>query len=349
MKKAFALIPLLMFVVSVSGCIGGGDGFAGLMGTGAQEEKAPNDILKIDNLKVVPSAPVRAGSDFSLSFQINNLNDRESAQNVDYRLYDWGRCDIKDDASGASPTSNEFGQLFPGSTKLVEWKFEAPTNEELGMVSGDCPLRFEVSYGSSAVTSSDAIVVSQDRMDQISRSGESLSVSPSEYQSRGPVKTDIEFPSSQPFLEGSSLPFTVTIGNKGSGEVANLLNKDICIQFKGEGGNVIKESEHCPENVNVGATGQAINEGDLSPDVSEGDGSDSSGDTSGSSSGMCSYPREGGDSEIPFIDKETPPIKCEVETPEIDSPLKTYSVEVSVPSYTYTLYKEKSVEVKLSY
>lgn len=235
MKKIFALIPLLLLVVSVSGCVQGG-GFGGLMGVGVEEKEAPNDVIDKKGTQIIPEPPILAGNPFTLKFYIENLYSAEgtgeSARDVYVELYDWGRCDPQNDK-----TPIEGKGIYPGATRTITWKFDAPDNKKLGYVSGQCPIRYQVRYIYDAHTRADAIAASEERFRQVSRSGESISVSPGETKSRGPIKIDIRFASDQPFREGTTVPFDVIVKDKGSGHIKGreVSKGDLDIQVRGSG------------------------------------------------------------------------------------------------------------------
>lgn len=306
MKRIWITIPLLVLILSISGCVQGGGGLAGLMGAGTEEKKAPASLLSFTDIKVIPTPPVRADSNFDFTVQLKNLDDRETVRNTNFNLYDWGRCTIED-----SPNTN-IGNMFPGSTKILKWEIGTPTNEQLGQMTGECPLRFKVNYNFDASTRAETIVASKEKLRQVSRTGESIKVSPTVTKSRGPIKIDVSFESSQPLRENTTVPFDVVVRNTGGGDV-NRLNND----------NVI------------------INIPNASFDQSwEEDGPCNYPNEGGSSSATESK-------RLPFIDKKTPPIRCTFEPPDQGTtPLKTYVVKVDINGYTYTIYDEKIVKVE---
>lgn len=307
MKKILTLIPLLLLVVSVSGCVQGGGGLAGLMGAGTEEKEAPASLLSFTDIKVIPTPPINADSNFDFTVQLKNLDERETVRNTDFTLYDTGRCGKR-----KSPNT-DIGNMFPGSTKILKWEIGTPDNEELGQMTGECPLRFKVSYNFDANTRAEVIVASKEKLRQVSRTGESIKVSPTVTKSRGPIKIDVSFESSQPLRENTTVPFDVVVRNTGGGDVNRLNNGNVSIKISGK---------------NV----------DFSQSWKE--------------TGPCNYPNEGGSASktqnkrLPFIDKETPPIRCTFKPPTQTAPLKTYVVKVDINGYTYTIYDEKIVKVE---
>lgn len=326
MKKVLALIPALLLVVSISGCTQGGGGLAGinLLQTGGQEKEAPNDVLAKKSSKIVPSPPIPASSQFTLTFYLENqmpskekLGQVQEAKDTQITLYDCGRCKFKENNGWKEKCFKEyFGSeqdIFPGATKIIEWEFKAPSNENLGRMTGECPIRYKVEYGYDASTRADAIVASQRKIEQASRAGESIQVSPTESKGRGPIKIDVRFASNQPFRAEkgapTKIPFSVIVKNKGSGEIAE---------------RKVQKNE-----INIEAPADKVN-------VTN-----------------CKYPQTDTTPYASFIGKETPPIMCEltVEDGAIKdnaAVMKTFTIEADL-NYNYTLNYKETVTVEPTY
>lgn len=214
--KKIELLPILSLslVLLTSGCVEGMN-FGGLFGGFTQEKEAPKDVLVIDGLRVIPKEPISATSEFTISFYVRNIDEHEEATNVIAYVYDWGRC--KPIGVNTANNPKALGSVYPGSTEVVEWKFRAPSNEDLGNMRGKCPISFVIKYNFQAYTRVDTIVVSKQKLREVSRSGEKISVSPTMVKSRGPIKLDIDYGTPQPFTSGTEVPFTLRIINKGSG------------------------------------------------------------------------------------------------------------------------------------
>ncbi|MFB6088555.1 MAG: hypothetical protein ABEK36_02125 [Candidatus Aenigmatarchaeota archaeon] len=227
MKKVEILAALsLSLILLTSGCVDG-MGFGGLFGGFSEEKEAPKDVLVIENLKTIPGQPVSAGSQFTVSFSVRNIDEHEEAKNVRAYVYDWGRCS----PAGANKPGNpkQIGSIYPGSTEIVEWTFQAPENENLGNMEGKCPISFVIKYDFNAYTRADMVVVSKQKLREASRSGQSISASPSIVKSRGPIKLDLEFATPQPFTSQTTVPFTLRVTDKGSGSIPNIRTSELQI------------------------------------------------------------------------------------------------------------------------
>ncbi|RLJ02156.1 MAG: hypothetical protein DRP11_03360 [Candidatus Aenigmatarchaeota archaeon] len=195
-----------------------------------EEEKKIPEIIVIENLKVSPSPPIQAStpdfdSEFSISFNIVNKDQEKEVDSLNVYAYDWGRCIPVDVATEGVPY--RMNKMFPGETKSIEWKFKAPTNEELGKVPRTCPIKFLVKYSYRAVALHDAVVA---------KDPESHQVSPNFSPANGPISIDIDFGSEQPFKSGTRVPFNVVFRNTGEGDIKEVPAGNIEISVEGLGG-----------------------------------------------------------------------------------------------------------------
>lgn len=316
MNSKFISIIAVISIIAISGCVEV-PGLDFLWGGFTREKEAPKDVLVVKNLKVVPSEPVPADSKFNFGFYVENIAERKEAKNVEIFAYDWGRCEPKN----VNTRTNKKGpiKIYPGSTEVVKWEFKSPSNKELGYLSGKCPIRFLVNYEFDAFTQAEAMVVSQKRLEEASRAGEQITVSPEEVKGRGPIKIDIEFGTRQPFPEGSNIPFVVRIRDKGSGLLTSLDKNRLDIKLVGTRFGEVQ----CRES--KGSFLENILGGQC----------------------RCRIPEtEGG---IPIIRKESPPISCSFKIGEGITGIKTYTIKASIDKYKYPLHKEKIVRINPIY
>ena len=315
MKKAFVLVAMVSLVLFVSGCVEG-TGFGEWMGVGAEEREEPDDVLSIDNERVSPST-VNEGDIFEFSFELSNLFERESAENVDVRLYDSGRCDNETDRNPIDGDS-----IFEGATRVVEWEFQAP--EDIS-VTRTCDLHYDVKYDFDAHTTSDFYIMGED----VSRDDEVAQVSPSVGKARGPLKIDISFSGEQPFRNGTTIPFQIVLKNAGDGKLDDLNPEDVNITL-----------DYGDEDHELGVD-EYLDEDDGWEDEKTG----------------CIQPMGEADedeeyADFRFIDSQTPPISCRL-YPDDDQgysdnftePLSSFSVDVDVEDYRYTLQGSRSVTI----
>lgn len=306
MKRVFVFAAAVLLVLAVSGCV---EGAGGLMGMGAEEEDEPDDVLVVRNELVEPT--VRAEETFEFSFELANLFEFEPATNTKAVLYDTGRCDLDDDKE------QNLDSILEGSTRVVEWELDAPNNQQLGDMTGVCPLKYYVEYDFHAHTRADLYVLDDD----YSRDDEVAQVSPGIRRGRGPLKIDVDFGGRQPFRQGSTIPFQVTLRNVGEGDV---------------------DGEISPVDINI-----TIDYGDHIDEL----GSDNYEDGDWEDIGTgCKQPMEESTKGLPFIDGSTPPISCRIYEEEyseyFSTPISSFQIDVDIDEYRYTLYGENSVTVE---
>lgn len=319
---AVLVVLLLAPVVFVSGCVEGGT-FQSLFGslTGQQEKVvAPNDVLLIENVQVIPNPPITADSTFSVAFQVVNKGTTQEgsmeARGVDVFCYDWGRCHPSDPMEGVvvyAPTFNASPKtIYPGGAELVEFTFRAPTNTELGRMEGNCPIRYKVFYNFDAMTTSDIAIVSRNRLVDAHRAGETLSVTPVQTQSRGPIKISVDFETNQPVDEMLVVPVIIKIYDRGSGMYDKVNQSKLEIIFPPDF-DIIS----CNPTTWMAVSGNTV--------------INSKGD-------------------IPLIKGESSPIRCDLKLRQgfVDD-IKTYNVVARIMGYKYPLYGEKIVDIKPTY
>ncbi|RLJ02154.1 MAG: hypothetical protein DRP11_03350, partial [Candidatus Aenigmatarchaeota archaeon] len=223
---------LIILVLLVGGCVGGEN----LLLQGFQQEISyPSDVITVTDIKVIPDPPITAGDSFTLTFYVNNQDETYEVEGVNVKLYDTGLC------TGGSDES--IGTIFPMGTRTVKWNLQAPSNDKTGGLPVECPIRFGVEYTFDSSTVADVVVASRTHIEEMSRAGESIDVSPKETRSRGPLKIDVEFLNSQPFVSGTTVPFTITVINEGSGTFTGFPpdHMDITVD-----GSSIKNDCHFP-------------------------------------------------------------------------------------------------------
>ncbi|UCG95615.1 MAG: hypothetical protein JSV92_01025 [archaeon] len=311
-------VLFLVLVIFVSGCAEGGD-LQSIFSALSEEQEvvvAPKDALVIEDLRTIPDPPINADSDFTLTFQVVNIGETtegsKEAKNVEVTVYDSGRCNIKSPKTAFSELD-----IYPGGgSELAEWDFTAPDNKKLGYMEGKCSIRFVVRYKYDAHTTSDISIISTERLNQASRTGETLTISPSQVQSRGPIKIRLDFEVTQPVDEKLTIPLIIKVYDQGSGMYDKVLpSTPLVIEFP-PGLKVL----NCTPTNRISLTG-----------------SSSGGYTATSVS------------EISLIKGETPPIRCDLEVDEDINDIKTYFIKAKILNYEYPLYGEKSVTIIPTY
>jgi hypothetical protein len=324
MKK---LILILMLALLVSGCTGMPD-FSSLFGGGQKVKEMPEDVIAIQNLNVLPPSSIYSGDQFSVSFDLVNLDENDNVA-VGYRLLDWGLCSLNTSLGGfCSPGSlgcnaydesecaghtgchwDFYGETFPsfvpGQTEFVEWTLDTPSDEQMGYLSVKCPIRFIVGYNYKAVSEVEVDVITDERYDYLKQSGEFTTFTPTLTVGRGPVKIYMELGASLPARTGRTVPVYVTVEDKGSG----LLEDIPLYKLKVEAPGFSKPD--CGERFNCSANECTNNQ------------------------------------TLIMISRKSPTIKCSFTTPTGIDLEQTYFVDASM-DYYYSIIEETSIEVKPS-
>jgi len=308
----------LALIVFVSGCVEG-QGLQSLFGSFGETKTAPSDVLLVDSMSVVPNPPITANSNFTIMFQVKNVGSAEEgtkeAKNVEVNLYDWGECKPTDTIISGIGGSvvNDLNTIYPGGAEIVEWDFKAPTNQELGNMEGTCPIRFKVNYDYSAYTTSDLVLVSEKRLKQAAKSGETLTANPLQTQSRGPLKITIDVQADQPVRSDLTIPVIISVKDTGSGlyqYVPNDTDKSLIVKF--------------PKDFDVSCdkmkeTGQDNNKVIFKNNV-----------------------------KLDLIKGKSVPVRCDLTFNGNIEDMKTFNI-IAEMNYTYPLYGDLEVRVKPTY
>lgn len=234
MKKIILLISILF----ISGCVGMPDFFSGLTGTQKSKVKEqPLDVITVQNINTLPKPPINTGDQFSISFEVTNLEEEREVEEVSYSLLDTGLCE----RSAGDDVSKSFTppSFLPKQDEFVEWTFWTPTAEDLVHINSKCPVRFKVSYSFDAISEMEVDVISKAKYDQLQQSGEFQTFVPTLSLGRGPLRIILEFGASQPIKTDTTLPIYVTVEDKGTGLYATIpdgaLNLTVPAGFSLEG------------------------------------------------------------------------------------------------------------------
>ena len=309
MKK---LIFSLITIVIISGCVGIPDIFKGIIpGQKTQVTELPPDLLVIQNINTLPTPPVNAGDQFTVSFEINNQDEIRGIQgDVKVQLFDYGLC--KPIATSFTPpdgwteSSGMYTKTFNGfdplQTELIEWTFTAPNSNEIAYLSTKCPIRFKITYSSSAASQVDVDVINATRLKELQRTGQTPTYTPNQTVGRGPLKIYFDFGASFPVKSGGILPIYISIEDKGSGLISggDLPAKSLQLNAAG----FTRISDQC-EKFNSDLTNNGT---------------------------------------ITMIRKKSIPLKCSFTTPTVDIE-KTYLISATL-SYSYSITQEVNVQVK---
>lgn len=80
-------------VVFVSACVQQFSGFQGLMKLYSPEvSESPTDLIAIQNFNLIPPSPISAENDFTISFELKNIDPSKEVKSVDVCVYDTGMC-----------------------------------------------------------------------------------------------------------------------------------------------------------------------------------------------------------------------------------------------------------------
>jgi hypothetical protein len=242
MKK---IISMLVLVLLVSGCVE--TDLFGLSSSKAEVKEQPPDVISIQNINILPTPPIIAGDQFSISFELSNLEEEKDVD-VGYRLMDDGLCNLVSSTGGfcsggsscyslsrescSAPCfwdlrGDVFPEFVPGRVEFVEWTFNTPSNEEIGYLRTTCPIRFIIGYEFTAISEIEANVITEQRYQQLQQSGEFTTFTPTINVERGPIKIYMEFGASLPIRASTSLnqrvlPVYVTVQDKGTGLLSEI-------------------------------------------------------------------------------------------------------------------------------
>lgn len=313
MKKILALSIAL--VVLFSGCVGF-EGFK--FGVDGQTKELPSDLVVFRNSMVVPSPPIATSENFTFSVEVVNLDDINNVDITNVTLYDTGRCTLLEDGN----TLKSGGMLVAGQPEYIDWKFKAPTNQQVGNLPSNCPLRYQLTYAFRAETQLDASVINYQKSVDLERANEKSSFATSEIRSRGPIKITMQHDNPNPVRTDSIMPMTLKILDKGTGLIES---KDGKIQT---GALFIKVPKEISDATNKQdskiCNGYFI--------ISE-DGQD--------------YVIYKNNRAIPLTNRESPEIKCTFGTPSSNtiSDERTYYFSTYL-DYTYNLDGETEVSIQ---
>lgn len=220
MKKLILLVSILV----VSGCVGMPDIF-NLTGTQKTKVKEqPLDVITVQNINTLPKPPINAGDEFSISFDVTNLEEERDVKEVGYKLLDIGLCTwISGDPKAKSFTTTA-SPFVPKQDEFVEWTFKAPNAEDLAYINSKCPVRFKVSYSFDAISEIEVDVISVAKYNQLQQSGEFQTFVPTLNLGRGPLRIMMEFGASLPIKADTTLPIYITVEDKGTGLYATIPN-----------------------------------------------------------------------------------------------------------------------------
>ncbi len=142
-----------------------------------------------------------------------------------YEGYEGQCCSCKTTSSVSESSNKNFNNndnaagdtYMPLQTELKEWSFTAPSNEQIGNMPANCPIRYKISYHFTAKTQADVTVISPEKLREQQRSGEEESIVSTQNKGIGPLKIDISFGAKQPIKSGDILPVFIRVEDKGTG------------------------------------------------------------------------------------------------------------------------------------
>lgn len=219
--RKLGLLLAVFSIVMIAGCVGGNP-FQSLFGGPGEVREAPSDIIIAQNENVVPPSPVLAGDEFTVSFEVKNIDDINPVPDVGVGLYDWGLCDdSRLTAGGWTKTGSTYvqtlGKMGPGQSKPLDLTLIAPSAKLLGNLPGRCPVKYKVTYSFTASTSTSAEAISKTRWTDLQAAGQTPTFTPTTDIGRGPIKIYMAPVGALPARTGSTLYVSIQVQNKGTG------------------------------------------------------------------------------------------------------------------------------------
>ena len=329
MKKMIPILSLVLIVL-ISGCVGAGDFFSALTGGRGQTVEQSPDIIVIENIGTIPMGTVKAGTEVTAYFDLRNQGEVGSPAltNVLIKLYNWGQCDPvvanfePDPSDWTDSTSSKeftFDELVPNQVERIEMYFDAPTADEIGFIEADCPINWLVDYEFNARSNDDFTVISDGRLNELQRAGESWSGSDlPQYIGIGPIKLYFSFKTPMPMREQNTIQFSVQAEDKGRGTYPEIATESLFIKVPTTWGNVPGDDLPCGEK-------------------------------------FTELSNEGGNRvfrnnrAINLINRETPEMICEFRAPDLTTnniPERSYTVSTNITNYTYVTYGSLDVHIE---
>jgi len=226
------IILTLVLITFISGCTIPDVLKQVMPGFEEQEVKElPPDIITIQNLNVIPTPPINAEDQFSVSFIVKNQDDINDVDNVEYNLFDTGLCNLTADSTNRNQGS--LNTLVPLQEEFIEWDLKAPTNDQIAQISTRCPIRFKIDYDFISRSQIDVVVIDEERLKELQRSGEGATFTPTLTVGRGPVKIYLSFGASLPLKEGNTLPLYLMVEDKGNGLFGQIEEGTLTIEATG--------------------------------------------------------------------------------------------------------------------
>ncbi|MFH7909563.1 MAG: hypothetical protein QXY29_00950, partial [Candidatus Aenigmatarchaeota archaeon] len=308
MKNLISLI-LLIGIVAISGCVGGPDIFRGIFGPSQPAVEQTPDLLIFSSAGIVPNPPISAGNDFTVWVELKNQAEpgTPDVKDVKFKIYDYGVC------KSNSELEKSYDTFSAGQIERIENEFKAPSNNEIGFIEADCPIRYYVSYITSARSQDDFDIISKERLQELQRLGESPSWKDQpQYVGIGPVKIYFNWKTLGPVEENKTIQFSIQVVDKGNGVFDKVENRtlflEVPVEWKNETGNaLIQDGKVCNNKFRILETGDIFAKLTINQDIK-------------------------------LINKQTPEIVCTFKAPEIEEPEKSYIIKAYIDNYEYKLY-----------
>ena len=299
MKK---VISLLVLVLLVSGCTQ-----FDIFNRNQDVKEISDDVITVENVKVLPTPPLNPDDYFTISFQLVN-NDEKKDVPVFYEILDDGMCNLV--TLGDKSGNFDDNPLVPGQVEFKEWTFKTPEGEAIGNIRNTCPIRFRIRYNFFSESEVEVNVISVDRYTYLQQTGEYETFTPTLVVGRGPIKIYMDLAATMPLRSRSKLPVYVEVKDKGTGLMKEVPPHKLVVQVPNE---FVGEDDNCGvlDNVTV----------------------------------MVDNTYFMNNAPIPFISKETFKIKCTFTAPDVDLE-QTYFMNAYFLDYSYDIIEQVDVSVE---
>jgi hypothetical protein len=353
-RKALLLIPMILFIVPISGCTVPGIGQICIPFLPCDKVvEMTDDVIVINSLEALPQT-VSPGQQIRLITYIENKGKEPVPQEgankpdknkafgkIEVSLYDFCEGLFKDvkiicegntvSCTGNSITGNkeckcDLTKLLPGQMKEISWTLVAGSRSQVPLKT-ECDLKVSVTYPYKTTSLSTITFIDYQEMQNQINKGTFKKRNTYIVSGYGPVKPRMVVEDQQPIpvqqSEAGKTVISLNVKNSGNGYLCRIGSAD----DGANSGKVVCDSKIPAKNVEV-------------------EGVD--GDMSYVAGSMCAFPGGNfGEKFVTLIKKESPPYLCEIQLDSnVNLPKETTEHVTTSVEYLYEFRKEIKVTIE---